>query len=61
MKRLVILAGLILALTSVARAQDPCPTCNQGRELVMTPTHNTEDGNSLSVAATAIQLLCRPL
>jgi hypothetical protein len=45
MKRLLILAILILALTSIARAQDPCPTCNKGRELVMTPTHNTEDDN----------------
>jgi hypothetical protein len=46
MKKLVILAGLIVALTSLAKAQDPCPTCNQGRELVMTATNNTEDGNS---------------
>lgn len=47
MKRLSILAGLILAFTSFAAAQDPCPTCNKGRELIMTPTHNTEDdGNS---------------
>jgi hypothetical protein len=47
MKRLVILAGLILAFSSLIRAQDPCPDCNKGRELVMTDTHNTEDdGNS---------------
>lgn len=46
MKRLIILATLILAFTSFAAAQDPCPTCNKGRELVMTPTHNTEDDNS---------------
>lgn len=45
MKKLVILAGLILAFTSIVTAQDPCPTCNKGRELVMTDTHNTEDGN----------------
>jgi hypothetical protein len=44
MKRLLILAALILAFTSFVRAQnDPCPTCNKGRESVMTPTHNTED------------------
>jgi len=46
MKRLVILAVLILAFSSLIRAQDPCPDCNKGRELVMTETHNTEDGNS---------------
>ena len=45
MKRLLILAILILALTSIASAQDPCPDCNKGRELVTTPTHNTEDDN----------------
>jgi hypothetical protein len=37
---------LILALTSIVRAQnDACPTCNKGYELVTTPTFNTEDGN----------------
>jgi hypothetical protein len=46
MKRFLILAMLILALTSIARAQNnACPTCNKGYELVTTPTFNTEDGN----------------
>jgi hypothetical protein len=45
MKKPLILAILILALTSIASAQDnPCPTCNKGRELVTTPTYNTGDG-----------------
>jgi hypothetical protein len=45
MKRVLILIVLTLAFTSIASAQNPCPTCNKGRELVMTPTNNTEDGN----------------
>ena len=46
MKRLFILAILILGVASFAGAQnEACPTCNKGRELVTTPTHNTEDDN----------------
>jgi hypothetical protein len=46
MKKLLLLAMLILGVASIAAAQnDPCPTCNKGYELVTTPTHNTEDGN----------------
>jgi hypothetical protein len=45
MKRLLIPALLILALASIALAQDPCPTCDKGRELVTTPTHNTDEPN----------------
>ena len=45
MKRLFILAILILGVASLARAQDPCPTCNKGYELVTTPTHNADDDN----------------
>jgi hypothetical protein len=45
MRRLLILALLILASASIASAQDPCSTCDKGRELVTTPTHNAEDDN----------------
>jgi hypothetical protein len=46
---------LILALTSIARAQaDPCPTCNKGYELVTTPTFNTEDGNRYRIPRRAV-------
>jgi hypothetical protein len=45
MKRVLILALLVWALTSIAQAQNPCPTCNKGRELITTPTHNAEDDN----------------
>ena len=45
MKRLVILAMLILAVASIARAQDPCPTCNKAYEEVTTPTFHAEDDN----------------
>ena len=45
MKRLFILAILILGAASLASAQDPCPTCNKGYELVTTPTHNADDDN----------------
>ena len=45
MKRLLIPALLILALASIASAQNPCPTCDKGRELVTTPTHNADEPN----------------
>ena len=43
MTRLFILAILVLGVASLASAQNPCPTCNKGYELVTTPTHNADD------------------
>ncbi|MDX6557326.1 MAG: hypothetical protein QOF72_375 [Blastocatellia bacterium] len=55
MKKLLILAMLIMALTSIARAQNnACPTCNKGYELVTTPTFNTEDGNRYHAPGRAV-------
>jgi hypothetical protein len=43
MKRLVILAMLILAVASIARAQDPCPTCNKIYEEIRGPSQAVDD------------------
>ena len=43
MKRLVILAMLILAVTSIARAQDPCPQCNKIYEEIRGPSQAVDD------------------
>jgi hypothetical protein len=45
MKRLVILSIVILAVASIARAQDPCPQCNKAYEEVTTPTFHAADDN----------------
>lgn len=45
MKRLVILSMLILAVASIARAQNPCPQCGKAYEEVTTPTFHTLDEN----------------
>ena len=45
MKRLVILAMLILAMASIARAQDPCPQCNKAYEEVTSPPFQAQDDN----------------
>jgi hypothetical protein len=44
MKRLVILAMLILAVASIARAQDPCPTCNNIYAEIRGPSQAVDDG-----------------
>jgi hypothetical protein len=38
---------LILAVCSIARAQDPCPQCNKAREEVMSPPFHASDDNRL--------------
>lgn len=44
MKRIVILAMLILAVTSIARAQsDPCPTCNKIYAEIRGPSQAIDD------------------
>lgn len=43
MKRLVILSSLILALTSIARAQDPCPQCNKIYAEIRGPSQAIDD------------------
>lgn len=47
MKRLVILGMLILAVASIARAQDPCPQCNKAYEEVTSPPFHVNDDNRL--------------
>ena len=44
MKRIVILAMLILAVASIARAQDPCPQCNKIYEDISGPSQAIDDG-----------------
>jgi hypothetical protein len=44
MKRLVILSMLILAAASFARAQDPCPTCNNIYSEIRGPSQAIDDG-----------------
>ena len=43
MKRLIVLPMLILAVTSIARAQDPCPTCNNIYEEIRGPSQAVDD------------------
>jgi hypothetical protein len=45
MKRLVILAMLVLAAASIARAQvDPCPECNKISAAMSAPSEAVDDG-----------------
>ena len=45
MKRLVILSIVILAVASIASAQNPCPQCGKAYEEVTTPTFHALDDN----------------